>query len=327
MRYIDKAGYLEAIESTRRGFQKNYFAMYSSHLGGIVTDPVLMQMPVDDHVVHRGDGIFETFKCLDGRIYNIKAHLARLAGAVKSLAYLVPFSPEETASIVIETIRAGGQRDCLVRILISRGPGGFGVNPYECPQAQLYVTATALPPSFMKAHPGGAKVVTSAIPIKPAFFAGLKACNYLPNVLMKKEAVDACVDFAVGFDAQDCLAEGATENFGIVSQDERLLFPSLDHILPGTTMLRVAELAKALVKDGRLRGIAFTAIPRQQVLMAAEVLIVGTTPDVTAVVEFDGKPVQNGKPGPIQQALYELLLNDIAGNPDILTTVFQPAIP
>ena len=223
MRHINRAGFLEALESTRRNFQKNYFAMYSSHLGGIVTDPVLMQMPVDDHVVHRGDGIFETFKCLDGHIYNMKAHLERLAGAARSLAYLVPCSLEETARIVIETIRAGEHRDCLVRILVSRGSGGFGVNPYECPQAQLYVTATALPPSFMKTHPGGAKVVTSVIPIKPPFFAGIKACNYLPNVLMKKEAIDAGADFAVGFDEQGCLAEGATENFGIVSQDLSLI--------------------------------------------------------------------------------------------------------
>lgn len=322
MRYIEKTDFPEILESTRRDFQKNYFAMYSSHLGGIVTDPVLMLMPVDDHVVHRGDGIFETFKCLDGRIYNMKAHLDRLVGAVRNLAYQTPCSLEETALIVVDTVRAGGRRNCLVRILVSRGPGGFGVNPYECPRAHLYVTATALPPSFMKAHPGGARVVTSAVPIKPAFFAGIKACNYLPNVLMKKEAVDAGVDFAAGFDEQGCLAEGATENFGIVTKDRRLLFPSLDRILPGTTMLRVAELAKTLVNDGKLRGIEFTVIPRQQVLTAAEVLIVGTTPDVTAVVEFDGRAVGDGRPGPIQQALASLLDRDMTGNSDVLTPVF-----
>lgn len=322
MRHIGKTDFIEALESTRRDFQKNYFAMYSSQLGGIVTDPVLMQMPVDDHVVHRGDGIFETFKCVDGRIYNMGAHLDRLAGSVRNLAYNLTLPQAEIGRIVVDTIRAGGHRDCLVRILVSRGPGGFGVNPYECPHAQLYVIATALPPPFMKAHPGGARVVTSAVPIKPAFFAGIKACNYLPNVLMKKEAVDAGVDFAVGFDEAGCLAEGATENFGIVTRDARLLFPVLDRILAGTTMLRVAELAKALVGEGRLRGIEFAAIPRQQVLEAAEVLIVGTTPDVTAVVELDGKPVGNGKPGPVQQALSLLLCRDIAGNDRVLTPVF-----
>ena len=125
MRHIEKDGFLEALESTRRAFQKNYFAMYSSLLGGVVTDPVLMVMPVDDHVVHRGDGVFETFKCVDGRIYNMKAHLDRLATAIRSLHYLAPCSMEETARIVVDTVRAGGRRNCLVRILISRGPGGL----------------------------------------------------------------------------------------------------------------------------------------------------------------------------------------------------------
>lgn len=322
MNRIEKTSFLQALESTRRGFQDNYFAMYSSHLGGIVTDPVLMLVPVDDHVVHRGDGIFETFKCVNGSIYNMKAHLDRLDGAIRSLAYQLPFSRDDITRIVVETIRAGGRRDCLIRILVSRGPGGLGVNPYECPQAQLYVTAAKLAPPFMTAHPAGARVVISSIPIKPSFFAGIKACNYLPNVLMKKEAVDAGVDFAAGFDDAGHLAEGATENFGIVTPDKRLLFPKLDHILPGTTMLRVAELAKALLDNGTLGGVEFQHIPRQQVVAAAEILIVGTTPDVTAVVEFAGKPVGNGKPGPVQQALAKLLARDIAENTGILTPVF-----
>ncbi|MEI6970500.1 MAG: aminotransferase class IV [bacterium] len=322
MRHIDKSSFLDVLESTRRPFHKNYYAMYSSHLGGITTDPVLMLVPVDDHVVHRGDGVFETFKCVNGSIYNLKAHLDRMAKAITSLAYQVPFSQEEMTGIVIETIRAGGHRDSLVRILVSRGPGGFGVNPYECPVSELYVTASRLPPPFMEAHPAGARVVISAVPIKPAFFAEIKACNYLPNVLMKKEAIDAGMDFAAGFDEKGYLAEGATENFGIVTQDRRLLFPKLEHILRGTTMLRVAELAEAMVADGSLQGVGFEAIPRQAVMDASEILIVGTTPDVTAVIEFGGKVVGNSKPGPVQQSLARLLAGDIAGNTAILTPVF-----
>ena len=38
----------------------NYFCFYSSQLGGIVTDPALMVLPFDDHMVHRGHGIFDT---------------------------------------------------------------------------------------------------------------------------------------------------------------------------------------------------------------------------------------------------------------------------
>ena len=322
MRHIKKTDFLETLESTRRDFQKGYYAMYSSILGGIVTDPVLMLIPVDDHLVHRGDGVFETLKCMDGRIYNMKAHFERLSTAIRRLDYRVKFSIDEMAGFVAETIRAGTHRDCLVRVLLSRGPGGLGVNPYECPQAHVHVIASSLPPSFMKSHPGGARVATSSIPAKHSFFAVIKACNYLPNVLMKKEAVDMGVDFTVGFDEHGNLAEGATENFGIVTSDKRLLFPKADHILPGTTMLRAAKLAERLVKDGLLREIGFADISAGDAAAAPEVLILGTTPDVTAVVEFDGRKVGNGRPGPIQQALYALLDRDMHENTEILTKVF-----
>jgi len=321
MRNIEKADFLQTLESTRRDFQKGYYAMYSSIFGGIVTDPVLMLIPVDDHLVHRGDGVFETLKCMDGSIYNMKAHFDRLSTAITRLDYHVKFSLVELGGFAAGTIRAGGHRDCLVRVLLSRGPGGLGVNPYECPQAHVHVIASSLPPSFMKAHPGGARVATSSIPAKHSFFAVIKACNYLPNVLMKKEAVDKAVDFVAGFDEHGYLAEGATENFGIVTHDKRLLFPKADHILPGTTMLRAAKLAEMLVKGGVLKEIGFTDISARDVTGAAEVLILGTTPDVTAVIEFDGRKVGDGTPGPVQQALYALLDHDMRANPAMLTRV------
>ena len=38
----------------------NYLAFYSSRLGGITTDPALMVVPMDDHLVHRGHAVFDT---------------------------------------------------------------------------------------------------------------------------------------------------------------------------------------------------------------------------------------------------------------------------
>jgi len=46
--------FAEMTEFMRRPFHEDYFAMYSSIHGGVVTDPVLMTLPVDDHLVHRG---------------------------------------------------------------------------------------------------------------------------------------------------------------------------------------------------------------------------------------------------------------------------------
>ena len=167
-------------------YHANYYAMYSSWWGGITTEPNLMVVPLDDHMVHRGDGLFETFKCVDGAVYNLEAHLARLENGAKAIALEMPWSREDIRRIIGEVLQAGGQRDALIRVFVSRGPGGHSANPYECPVPLLMVLAIRLPPPFMQAHPEGARVGMSAVPNKEGMFAQVKSVNYLPNVLMKK---------------------------------------------------------------------------------------------------------------------------------------------
>jgi len=307
------------MESLRRPYQNTYFAMYSSVYGGIVTDPQLMLLPIDDHMVHRGDGVFEALKAVDGNIYNLAAHLDRLTTSARGIALDLPVSHAELKRIIIETAVIAGYPTCMIRIYVSRGPGGFGVNPYECPSAQLYVVITALGTPFMTLHPEGARLCTSAIPTKSAGMAVIKNCNYAPNVLMKKEAVDRKFDFTMGFDERGFLTEGATENLGIVSHDNRLLFPNLDRILTGTTMLRAMALSQALVARGVLSFSGLADITLKDILAARELIIAGTTINVVAGVEFDGHRIGTGKPGPIYQHLAALLDKDMKENASVLT--------
>jgi branched-chain amino acid aminotransferase len=281
-----------------------------------------MLVPVDDHLVHRGDGVFEAFRCVDGSLYNMGAHLERLARSAAGLRLAMPGRSEELVHIVVETVRAGGQRNSTVRLYLSRGPGSFGPSPADSPEPQLYVIATQTKPVFMLAHPDGATAASSTVPPKLPEYATVKNCNYLPNVLMTREAGEAGVDFCVGFDAQGILTECATANMGIVGQDGRLLFPKLDAILAGTTMLRVMDLAQEMVAGGALSGVDFADISRESVAAAREVLITGTTVDVVAVRAFDGQPVGEGKPGPVFRGLRDLLERDMRHNAAVLTPVF-----
>ena len=309
--------------SLRRTFQDGYFAMYSSIYGGIVTNPALMLIPLDDHVVHRGDGVFEALKGINGSIYNLESHLDRLEQSAATLRLTLPAPRTAIRDIVIETFRTAGKPDAVIRIFISRGPGSFGVNPYDCPASQLYVVITSLVKPFMANHPRGARMLTSRIAAKPAPMSHIKTCNYAPNVLMKKEAVDAGVDFAAGFDDAGFLTEGAVENMGVVTPDRRLLFPKLDRILAGTTMLRVMELARTLIPAGLLKEVGFADIPRAVILSAAEFIITGTTINVVAGVEFDGQRIGPGTPGPVYEALSTLLDKDMLTNTALLTQVLQ----
>jgi branched-subunit amino acid aminotransferase/4-amino-4-deoxychorismate lyase len=319
---LTREDWLREGERFRRPYQSAYYAMYSSLWSGIVTDPLLMMVPADDHVVHRGDGVFEAVKCTGGALYNLQAHLDRLQASSDRLSLAWPWTRAEMIERILATVQAGGHPEAMVRIFVTRGPGGFAVNPYECPSTQMYCVSTALSRPFMENHPGGARVRTSGLPAKAAFMATVKNCNYVPNMLMKKEAVDAGVDFVAGYDENGFLTEGATENIGIVTADRRLIFPRLGGILPGTTMLRVMELARDLVGSDLLRQVETANLTRSDVMAAAELLITGTTVNVTAGVDYDGQPVGAGVPGPVQQALDALLIADMKNNPAVRTVVF-----
>lgn len=327
IRQLSREDWLKEGDRFRRPYQSAYYAMYSSLWEGVVTDPLLMMVPADDHVVHRGDGVFEAVKCKAGALYNLQAHLDRLQASSDRLSLVWPWSRAVMIERILATVRIGAQADAMVRIFVTRGPGGFAVNPYESPCPQMYCVSTALTRPFMELHPAGARVRTSGLPAKAAYMATVKNCNYVPNMLMKKEAVDTGVDFVAGYTEQGFLTEGATENIGIVSADGRLVFPRLGGILPGTTMLRVMTLAQTLVAKGLLRAVETADLTRSDVLDAAEVLITGTTVNVTAGVEYDGRPVGKGVPGPIQQALDALLAEDMKTCSAVRTIVFPELHP
>ncbi|MDP6490145.1 MAG: aminotransferase class IV [Kiritimatiellia bacterium] len=307
--------------SRRQPWQAPYRAMYASVWGGIVTDPGLMLVPIDDHMVHRGDAVFDTCKCVGGALYNLGAHLDRLEQSAAAVHMEMPCERDALVGLIRDTVRAGGKPEASVRVLVSRGPGSFGCSPYDCPAPALYIMITDLPPSFMETHPQGATTAVSAIPAKPPFFAGVKNCNYLPNVLMKKEAKDRGVDFVISLDDRGFLAEGPTENVGIVEADGTLAFPTLDNILPGTTMLRVVALARELTGGEGPSSVVFRDITVSQAGAAAEMLIVGTTPNVTAVRQFNDRTFEHALKGPVFRCLTQALETDILTNDALRTAI------
>lgn len=314
---------LARLKALPRPWSGDYLAMYSNWLGGIVTDPWLMSVPIDDHLVHRGDGVFEATKCLNGRIYLFERHLERLKRSATSIHLEMPLTRRELTALATAVIRAGGRRECMLRIFLSRGPGGFSTNPNECPQAGVYVVASLIHPPSEDIYERGANLGVSQVPAKSGFFAGVKSCNYLPNVLLKREAITHGWDFAICLDPDGYLAEGSTENMGLVDRDGVLLLPPPEHILEGTTAKRSVELARRLVESGELAGVARRHLQVDELKTAAEVMLFGTTLDVLPVSRIDGSPVADGKVGPVARKLRALILDDIANNQQMSTAVWE----
>jgi len=315
--------WLARLSAARCGLSDRLYAMYSSLTGGITTDPALMTVPADDHLTHRGDGVFESFKCVNGSLYNMEGHLQRLERSCKGIGMGMPCTTAELEQIFADTILAGGQRDCLVRVLVSRGTGNMGIDPAQCDGPELYVVVYRYTARIQDGKLKPARAALSSVPIKPPELATIKTCNYLPNVLMKLEANRRGLDFVITVDENGNLGEGATENIGILTLDNQLLMPTHEHVLAGTTALRALAFAQTLVNDGTLLCAKQCDIPPAQAAQAKEIFVFGTTTDVTSVIEWEGSPVGDGNPGPVAQALLNLLAHDMTPRSETLTEIFE----
>src|SRR5881396_4086477 len=98
---------LNALRDLRVRQPVQFSAFYSSQLGGIVTDPALMVIPFDDHMVHRGHGIFDTAAIEAGKIYDLEAHLDRFVRSARTSKLQLP-PREEMREIIVRTTAASG---------------------------------------------------------------------------------------------------------------------------------------------------------------------------------------------------------------------------
>ena len=306
---VDAKQYLEAMLAVERPGASQIHAFYEHRVGLICTDPHLMLMPWDDHLVHRGDGVFEAMKFVDGRLYQLDPHLERMKRSSSSIFLDPPCSWDEIRELVLEVCRAGGKKAGMLRIFLGRGPGGFGVYPSECPGTSLYIVAGDLHPPKSAVYEDGATAFKTSIPAKQSYLATIKSIDYLPNVLMKREAEEQGYDFPFCFDADGFLAEGATENVCIVTQEGSMVIPEFTNALAGTTLLRAVDL----IKD-EMPSVMFRSISEEQIYLAREVIIVGTTGDAISVVRYNGKPIHDVRPGPVAKRIKELLVADLHEN-------------
>lgn len=318
---ITERNFYAAVSHGGCPWHGDYLVMYSSQWKGYTTDPSLMLVPIDDHLVHRGDGVFDVMRCVKGKIYQMEAHLRRLENSAKAISLRFPPEYSEVRSLVTRLTAIGEERECVIRVVLSRGPGSFGPSPFDCPSSQLYINVLrfkGLPDSY---YQDGVAVITSRTPAKRPMFARIKSCNYLANVLMKMEALTAGCPYAISVDEEGFLAEGATENVGVVTREGIMKFPEFEKTLSGVTAQRVFDLAQAMVREKRIRAVSFDRIPLQEAHEAREVFLTGTSLNVLPVVRYDDRIIGDGLPGPICMKLSDLLWRDMTENHNLLTEV------
>ncbi|KAJ6957343.1 hypothetical protein D5086_031645 [Populus alba] len=302
---------LKKNRENQKGKQQ-FLAMYSSIFGGITTDTSAMVIPLDDHMVHRGHGVFDTAAIVDGHLYEFDQHLDRILRSASLAKINLPFDRENIRRILIQTVSASKCKTGSLRYWLSAGPGDFQLSPSDCHQPALY----AIVIQDQSPHDSrGIKVVTSSVPIKPPQFATVKSVNYLPNALSKMEAEENDAYASIWLDNDGFVAEGPSMNVAFVTKEKDLLMPAFDKILSGCTAKRVLTLAEGLVKEGKLHGIKIDDVTVEEGKKADEMMLIGSGVLVRPVVQWDNQVIGDGKEGPITRALLALILEDMKSGP------------
>ena len=258
-------------------------------------------LPVLDHGLLYGDGVFEGIRFYAREPFLLAAHLRRLGASARALMLKVRWSDADLESLCREAIARLGLSDGYIRLIVTRGAGALGVSPTSCPASSLVLIAAPLalyPPDVLQ-H--GARVITASIRrAEPdALPPQIKSLNYLTSVLASIEARARGAHEALLLDTRGRIAECSADNVFLVCSGV-VRTPAAAHgALRGITRDHVIGLLRA---DG-------VAVQEAELVIADawtadEAFMTGTGAEVVPIAAIDERPLN--APGPLTQRTAQL---------------------
>jgi branched-chain amino acid aminotransferase len=254
------------------------------------------KISVFDHGLLYGDGIFEGIRFYNGRVFRLEEHLDRLWDSARSICLEIPMSKREMTEALLETVRQNDLRDGYIRLLVTRGVGNLGLNPAQCDRPSVIIIAATITLYPETMYQNGLTVVTVATRrTNPAALnPAVKSLNYLNNVMARIEANLAGADEALMLNDSGNVAECTADNVFVVKRGQIFTPPITAGALRGITRSVVFEIAAEITVK-----ITEADITRHDVFIADECFLTGTAAEIIPVIKADGRPIGNGKPGPI----------------------------
>jgi branched-chain amino acid aminotransferase len=255
--------------------------------------------------LHYGVGVFEGIRCYrtsgGPAIFRLREHAERLLTSARILGFRsLPFSAEDVAGAIRQTVAANGFDECYIRPLIYLAGGGwnlnidggrpaFGVAVWEWTNYlgtdALHHGVRANVSSFTRHHPN--------VMMTKAKIAG----NYVNSFLAKTESVRLGFEEAIMLDPEGYVAECTGENLFVVTRG-KIVTPDLAPVLDGITRDAVVTLARDLNYD-----VEVSPLSRDQLYGADEVFVCGTASEVIGLREIDFRTIGSGSTGPVTRAI------------------------
>jgi len=252
----------------------------------------------DDRGFLFADGVYEVVRSYGGKLFAVEPHLNRMADGLRALR-IEGFDPREFGPVCQELLERNGLGDAnaLVYLQVTRGAAP---RLHAFPDPPVAPTTYAVPSAFKPKGDASVGVPVITSPDMRWMRCDIKSVALLPNCLAAQEAREKGAPEAVLIRDGIALEGTHTSFFGVIDGVVRTA-PLSNYILPSITRAVAIELCHQ--HDIPIREFP---ILQQELDTADELMLVGTTMEIMPIATVDGRPVGNGKPGPVAKRLLEL---------------------
>jgi branched-chain amino acid aminotransferase len=258
---------------------------------------------VFDHGFLYGEGIYETMRTYHGRLFLYDRHMRRLRNSARMIALDVPFTDQQLATQIAETMKASGiTGESYVRVLVTRGIGELTYDPGATPVPSVVIIVKPhVDPAAEVYDQGVHAVICDIVRNHPGTVNPMiKSNNLMNSALAMQEALKRGGFEGIMRNYKGELTECTTSNLFIVRNGAAVTPPLAAGLLPGITREFLFDVGKEvavevreeLLRDADLYG-------------ADEAFLTSTTREVVPIVMVDDKTIGNGKPGPVTKKLLD----------------------
>ncbi len=256
------------------------------------------RVSIEDRGFQFGDGIYEVIRVLHGRLFRLQAHLERLRASAAGIKLNLEYDGARVAEICEELPRRSKVDEGFVYIQVTRGAAPRNHLPGERqrPTTLAYAREKKEPSAESRA-----RGVTAASKVDDRWeHCDLKTIALLASVMGAIEARERGVDEMIYHRPGQAVYESTSANVFAVIDGVIYTHPAGPKILNGITRMALLEICRDI-------GVPCREEPRplEDFLAAQEVFVTSTTRYLHSVVSIDGKPIGDGRPGPVCQRLLE----------------------
>jgi len=243
----------------------------------LVDGAISTEISVADRGLHYGDGLFETLAVKRGQPRFCQSHMDRLGAGCERLQLPVP-----AQSILLREVQtvSAAQRNCVVKIIVTRGTSGRGYAPGIPSISRRIVCSYPWPDDPGNLNHVGirTRICKLRLAVQPAL-AGIKHLNRLEQVTARAEWSDRTIHEGILLDIEDKVISAISSNIFLVTGD-RLLTPRMDRC--GVRGVMRAKILKAFNTRCDQRRITLDMLPE-----ADEIFVCNAVRGVFPVTRID----------------------------------------